>query len=107
MLQGKIPHGECFKFRISGFNAALVLVVKLAKAYCHLSAAGPGCRYNYQRTGGDDVVIVSESLVGGNKTHIVGITLDCVVIIGGDAHAFQSAAERVSAYLAVVMGYYH
>ena len=107
VFQRKAPHGKGLEFGISGFDAALVLIVKLAQAHRHLSASGTGGGDDDQRTGGLHIVVASEAFVGVYQGHIVGIALDGVVAVGADAHAVEALTECVGTCLTVVMGYNH
>ena len=57
VLERDIPDRECLKFCITGLNAALVFMVQLGKAGCHLAAARARCRNDDQRAFGLDVLI--------------------------------------------------
>ena len=105
MAEGKVPDREGLELGVAGLNAAFVLLVQLAKAYCHLSAAGAGSRDNYQRLGCFYVVVLTEAFVRINKGYVVGVAFNCVVIVHLDVHVLQALAVSICACLAVVVGY--
>ena len=104
VLEGQTPNGERLELGVSGFCAALVFVVELAQADCHLTAAGTWSSDDDQRMGGLDKVILSESVVGVDECHVVGIALDGVMVIDLDAHVFEALAIEVGRLLSVVVG---
>ena len=103
VLQREAPYGEGLELGITGLDAAFMLVVELAQTYSHLAASGAGSGDNHQRTRSLDIVVVPEALVGGNKPHIGRIALDGVMIVSGNAHAFEARAIGVGAHLSVVV----
>ena len=107
MLQRQAPDREGFELGVAGLDAALVLVVELAEAYCHLAASGAGGRDDYKGSRGLDVVVAAEPLVGVDEVHVGGVALDGIVAVGGHSHALQALAEGVGAALAVVVCDYH
>ncbi len=90
VLQRQIPNRKCFELGVAGFYAPLV---ELAQAHCHLAAAGAGGGDNHQRTGGFDIVVASESVVGVYQVDIIGISFDGVMHISCHTHALQSSPE--------------
>ena len=107
VFQRKIPYGEGLKLGIASFDAALMLIVELAKAYSHLATAGAGCRNNHQRSGGFHIIVAPESFVGVDEGYVVWVAVDGVVIIGLDAESLQFLPIEFRRALAVVVGDYH
>ena len=107
MLQRQIPHRESLELGITGGDAPLVVMVQLAQAGGHLAAAGTGGGDDDQRTGGLNVVIDAETLIGHDVSHIVGIAGDVIVPVAPDAQLFQTLQEGVCRRLAAVTGQHH
>ena len=63
VIQGHAPYREGFKLGVSGLDAALVLLIELAKAHCHFAAAGAGSCDNYKGLGGFNIVVLAKALV--------------------------------------------
>ena len=99
MLQRQIPDRECLEFGIPGFDAFLVVLIKLAETNCHLAAAWSGSRHHHQRARCLHIIVLAESLIGIDKLHIVRIPLDGVMIVGFDVQTFQAVAESLGALL--------
>ena len=104
MLKGKVPDREGLELCITGLDAALVLLIQLAEADGHLAAAGTGGSDDDEGTGGLDIVVLAEALLGVDQCDIGRIPLDGVMVINLDAHALQTLAVGIGAGLAVVMG---
>ena len=104
MAQGEVPHGERLELGIAGLHAPLVLVVELAEAYSHLAAARARCRDDDQRTARLYIVILAKALITVDEVHVVGVTLDGVVVVSLDAHALQTVAVGIGRTLSVVVG---
>ena len=107
VLEGKVPDGEGLKLGVSGLDAAFHLLVELAQAHCHFSAARAGSRNNYQRAGGLHIAVLAETLFRVDQGHVFGISFDGMVVVDGDTHALQTGAVGVCAGLAVVVGDHH
>ena len=107
MFEWEVPHREGLEFCISGLLVALVLVVELAKTNSHLSASGTRGSNHYERLCGLDKVILSESLIRVDESHVVRISVDGVVVIYLDAEALQSIAVCDNAGLSIIVGDHH
>ena len=92
MGQGQAPDGESLELGVAGLDPALVLLVELAQADGHLAAPGAGSRNHDERAGGLDIVVLPESFVRIDEGDIVGVSLDGMVVIDLDPHAFQALA---------------
>jgi len=104
MVQGQVPDGECLELGVTGFHSVFLLLVKLAQADCHLAASWAGSRNDYKRTCGLDIIIATESLIGIDKGHVVGIALNDIVYVSLDSKTFESLAEGIGTGLAVIVG---
>ena len=83
--------------------ATLVLVVELAQAYCHLATTRTwGCD-NDQRTLCLYVIVLAEALVRSDKTYVVRIAFDKIMVISLDAFALQTLTEGSGSRLSIVM----
>ena len=107
VLQRKVPDGECLEFGVARRDSLLVLVVELAEAHGHLSAARPRSRHDHERTGCLHVIILTVALFGVNQGYIVRVTLDRVVVVGLDAHLLELGLVSFGAGLTVEMGDHH
>ena len=107
MLERQVPHRESLELRISSLYPPLALLVQLAEAYGHLAAAGTRSCHNHERTGGLNVIVFSETFVGINKRHVFRISLDGVMIIGGNPQTLESLAVCGRAFLTTIMGDNH
>ena len=103
VLQRQIPDREGLIFCIAGVYTAFVLMVKLGKAGCHLSASRSRCGNDNERAGCLDVLVLSVSLIAHDQRHIVRIARNRVVNVNRDAELLQSLFERVCAVLAGVL----
>ena len=103
VLQRQVPYGEGLKLGITGFHATLVLVIELTKAHSHLATARTGCRDYNKLTRSLGKVVAAETVVGINKFHIVGISVDGVVIAHLNAHALEARTIGIGAFLTVVV----
>ena len=104
VFQRQIPDREGLIFCIAGVYTAFVLMVKLGKAGCHLSASRSRCSNDNERAGCLDVLVLSVSLIAHDQRHIVRIARNRVVNVNRDAELLQSLFERVCAVLAGVLG---
>ena len=104
VFERQVPNGEGLELRIASTYAPFVLVVELREAGGHLAAAGAWGRDDDEGTCGLDVVVLAKAFVRGDEGDVVRIAVDEVVDVGGDAHAFQTAAELVGRALVVVVG---
>ena len=107
MIQGDVPDGEGFKFRIARLDAPLVFVVDLAQAGGKLAAAGAGGGDHHQGAGGFDVFVFAEALLADHKGCVGGVAFNAVVMVDPDAHALQAGLEGGGQGLAVEPGEYH
>ena len=107
MLQGDVPDGEGLELGVTGVDAALMLVVELAQAGGHLAAAGAGGGDHHQRTGGLDVVVDAEALVGDDVGHVMGVTGDGIMAVSLHAQGIQPLQEGIGGRLAGVPGQHH
>ena len=103
MLQRKVPDGEGFKLRISGFDTTLAFGIKLTEADSHLATAWTWSCHDDQRTCRLDIVIAAKALVGVYQLNVIGIALDVVMVISADAKMLQAMAIDGSAALSVVV----
>ena len=103
--QRQVPHGESLELGVARLDAALVLVVDLRQAGRELAGAGAGGRHHDERAGGLDVLVLAVALVGDDEVDVVGVALDGVVQLAGDAEVGQAVAERVGGALARVLRY--
>ena len=104
MLEREVPDGESLELGIAGMYAPFVLAVELAETHRHLSASRSRCGDDDERSLGLHVVVLSESLVGGDFSHVVGVSVDEVVVVGFDSHPCEPLAELVCSTLSVVVG---
>ena len=104
MLQGQVPDGEGLVLGVACVDSALVLVVQLGKAGCHLARAGARGGYHDQRTGGFHVVVQAEALFACDMLDVEGVTGDGVVEVAGNAQAVHAVAEGIGVGLVGVLG---
>ena len=95
MLEREVPYRECLELCISGLDAALVLMVELAKADCHLSAARTWRCDHYERPAGLYIVVLSESLVRVDQSHVVRVALDGIMVVYLDSKALKALAVSI------------
>ena len=89
VFQRQVPDGEGFKLGVARLDAALVLVVQLGQADCHLAAAGAGRGDDHQRAFGLDVFVFAVAVVAYDTGNIVGVAGNFIVAEAADAHAVQ------------------
>ena len=104
VLQRNAPDGEGLELGVAGLHAATVLVVELAEAYGHLAAAGTWGGDDHQRACGLDVVVLAEAVIGIDEFDVGGVALNNIMIVGLDAHAFETLAVGSGGGLAAVVG---
>ena len=63
MFEGQVPDGESLKLGVSGFDAALVLVIELGEAGGHLAAARAGRGDHDEAACSLYIVVLTEALV--------------------------------------------
>jgi hypothetical protein len=92
MLERKIPNREGLELGISCLDASLVLVIKLAETYSHLSTARTwGCHY-YERTCCLYIVVLAETFVRVNEGDIIWIAFYGIMIIYFDAQSLEACS---------------
>ena len=107
VLQRQIPDREGFIFGIAGVYTAFVLVVKLGKTGCHLSASRSRCGNDNERACRFDVFVLSISLIAYDQRYIVRVARNCVVNVNRDAELLQSLFKGICAVLAGILGNYY
>ncbi len=107
VVQRQVPNREGLEFGVTGLDPALILLIELAEADCHLSAARPRGGHHDKGLGGLDIVVPSETLIRIDQRDIIGIVLDRVMVVDLDAHILQTLPVSLGAGLAVEMGDYH
>ena len=85
MAEREIPDGEGFKFRIAGTDSALMLVIKLGEAGCHLTASGPRSRDDDELTRGFNIFVFAESLFADDVRDIGRIIFNGIVTVNLDS----------------------
>ena len=104
MLQRDIPDRESFKFRISGFDTAFILMIKLGKAGGHFSASGSRSSDDNQWSCCFDIIVLAISLITYNKGSIVRITRDQIKHVYFDSKLLQTFLKRISTFLSGILG---
>ncbi len=77
VLEGDIPDGEGFEFRITGSDAATMFVVELGETGGHFSAVWAGGNDRDEGAVGFNEWVGAESLVAQNEVHIGGEAGGC------------------------------
>ena len=103
VLQRQIPDREGLIFCIAGVYTAFVLMVKLGKAGCHLSASRSRCGNDNERAGCLDVLVLSVSLIAHDQRHIMRVARNRVVNVNRDAELLQSLLESVCTVLSGIL----
>ena len=91
VLQRKVPDGEGFKLRVSGFQTAAVFVIDLAQAGGHFPAARPRRGHDDEGMAGFDIVVAAEAFVGNDMAHVGGIAGNGIMSV----HAHAQGGETV------------
>ena len=104
MLERKIPDREGFKLRIAGLHAALMLLINLGKAGCHLAGAGAGGSDDNKLAGGLNVLVASVAIAAENQRNVGGISLNHIVKIAADAELLEALAEVIRSRLPGIFG---
>ena len=104
MLEGQVPDGEGLELRVASRDTALVLVVELGQAGCHLARTGAGSGDDNERAGSFDVLVLAVALVGDDELYIARIACDGVVGVDLDAQCDQTAFERIGSSLTCILG---
>ena len=99
VLQRQVPDGEGLKLRIARLDAALVVMVELRKAGCHLSASRSRSRYHDKFSLCLDIVILSVALVAYDERDVRGISGYGIMVIDLDPEALQLFSVRHCAWL--------
>ena len=107
VLEGQVPNGEGFKLGVAGGDPTLVLVVELAEAGGHLTAARAGGGDHHQGTGGLHVLVLAKALVGDDLGNVVGVAGNGIVAVHPHAQALQPLLEQVGRLLAGILGDHH
>ena len=104
MLERKIPDREGFKLRIAGLHAALMLLINLGKAGCHLAGTGAGSSDDNKLAGGLNVLVASVAIAAENQRNVGGISLNHIVKIAADAELLEALAEVIRSRLSGILG---
>ena len=107
MREGKVPDREGLELGVAGGGAVLVLVIKLRQAGGELTRARTRRGDHDERTGGLDKLVLAVAVVGHDQIDVVGIALDGIVQLGGNAERVQAIAEDIGGGLAGVLGDNH
>ena len=99
----QVPHGERLELRIAGFDAALVLVIDLREAGRELAGARAGRRHHNERARGLDELVPAIALVGDDEVDVVGIAVDGIVQLAGDAEGIETTTEGIGGRLAGIL----
>lgn len=70
VFERDIPDGEGFELCIACGGAALMLMIELAQAGCHLATAGTRCGYDNKAALGLYVIVLAEAILGYYKLHV-------------------------------------
>ena len=103
MLERKIPDREGFKLRIAGLHAALMLLINLGKAGCHLAGTGAGSSDDNKLAGGLNVLVAPIAIAAENQRNVGRISLNHIVKIAADAELFEALAEVICSRLSGVL----
>ena len=76
-----------------------MLVVHLGKAGCELARTGARRRHHDKRARGLDELVLAVPLLRNDEVDVVGISLDGIVQLAGDAKHLKTAAEHVGSGL--------
>ena len=71
MGKRQVPNRERLILRIAGFDTALVFVVQLRKAGCHLAGARARSGDNYQGAAGFQILVLTVSLVAHDMVDVI------------------------------------
>ena len=104
MLQRDIPDWESFKFRISGFDATFILMIKLGKAGSHFSASGSRCSDDNQWSCCFDIIILSVTFITYNQRSIVRVSRNEVQYINLNSKFLKTFPECISTFLSGILG---
>ena len=107
MLQREIPDRESLELGISGLDSSFVLMVELAEAYRHLTASRTRRGNHHQRPCGLNIVVLSESFVRIDESHIVRISINGIMIIYLDSQTLKTCSVCICTCLTVIMGYHY
>ena len=104
VLEGQIPDGEGLELRVSGLHPALVLLVQLAQADGHLSAARTGGGDHHERLRRLHEIVLAEAFVRVDEGDVLRIAGDGMMVVDPDAEVLQALPVDVGASLPVVVG---
>ena len=107
VLQRQVPYRERFKFSIASPYAALMLMIKLAQAHRHLSAARSRRGNNYQRPAGFYVFVLAVAFGADYQLHVARIALYRIMPVYADAQPFKPLPERIGNALPAVLREHH
>ena len=104
VLERQIPDRKGFKLRIAGFYTALMLLINLRQAGCHLAGAGAGGSDDNELAGGLNVLVAPIAVAAENQRNVGGISLNHIVKIAADAKLFEALAEVICSGLPGIFG---
>ena len=107
VFQRQVPHGEGLELGVARLDAALVLVIELAEADGHLTAARTWGGDHHQRARGLHIIVAAKAFLRVDEGNIVWVAFNNAVVIYFDAHTLQTLAIGVGAGLSVVVGDHH
>ena len=105
VLERQVPDREGLELGIAGLHAALMLVIQLAEAGGHLSAAGAGRRDHDKAALGLNVIVLAKAVLRHDQRDVGGVVGNDIVPIGPHAQGFQPLHEFVGDRLTAVMGH--
>ena len=86
VLERYIPDWKCLELCIARLHTALVLMVELRKACCHLAASRSRCSDDDERSCGFDIFVPAVSIVADDLFHIVRIAVYWVMVVNLDSY---------------------
>ena len=97
--EGQIPDGESLEFRIAGFYAVSILVVKLRQAGGQLTASRAGAGYDDERLFRFDAVIGAIALIADDGLHVRRVALGKTMGVNPDPPPLQLVLEELGSGL--------
>ena len=97
MRERQVPHGEGLELGIARGDTALVLMIELGQAGSELAGARTRRRHDDERTRSLDELVLAVALLAHDKVDIVGVALNGVMELAGNAEHGEAAAELVAA----------
>ena len=102
VIQREVPDGEGLKLGIACWYAAQILMVDLRERSSQLAGARPRRGNHHEVTGGLNIVVLAQAILGDNEVDVGGVTRDDTVARHSEPQALEALDESLGLAIAVL-----